>query len=864
VGGVVLYGLAKYLQDYCNSMNLWHVMSWGTPVLMTVFSLVIVLYIGLLGTNLPDDRREWWSRLGAWLFIYNIGWAGLFVLSLYGPMLIGRFIDSTSGAIAGSSLGIGWIASTVGGVLSGASKNTGRNATTGAEDSSPLLGLIAKVAPVIFIIGLLLLLSFAIHLIALQLIPCPNHDAAVNAIFCKVSVCTDRTVLPGFGSLWQNHWLLLNQFLVSPGPSLVFAAACLLLLALSAGLSRRIDINEFSLHNFYKNRLVRCYLGANRGEKRKPNPFTGFDGDDDVHLARFSKTLAGYTGPYPIINTALNLVHGENLAWQERKAESFILTPRYCGFDVGSGRATHAGAASAEIARYAYRPTSGYAYPVPTRRAELKSGIHIGTAMATSGAAASPNMGSNSSPTSAFLLTVFDVRLGWWLGNPRNNTSFNQSDPAWGLGYLLAELFGYTDDRSNHVYLSDGGHFENLAIYELVRRECRYIVACDSEEDHDFKFGGLGNAIRKCRSDFGAEIDIGVDQIRRDPATGRSGSHCVVGSIRYKSGHTGYLVYIKSSLTGDEPSDVLQYASDEPAFPHQSTADQWFNESQFESYRKLGYHVGMQTFERVKTQVALCGDRGDSDSRKDFFEALRQQWYPPSTAIQKSFTRHTDKLDLLMERLRTDPKLSFLDAQFYREWRQLMTRPEGEPPRIDLWLPQTPEEIRSGFYFCNSLIQLMENVYIDLNLDDYYDHPDNRGWMRLFNEWVASGMFRITWAITADTFGARFQTFCQTRLNQPPSQVGSERVDAPETAPLTSEERAVIEKTMRPGDKLYSLHIEVQDTGGGSPAMKFRFGFALQDSSGKLRCIFVQSDLRNMGLERRAAAMFEAATPDPC
>ena len=151
----------------------------------------------------------------------------------------------------------------------------------------------------------------------------------------------------------------------------------LLLLALSAGLSRRIDINEFSLHNFYKNRLVRCYLGANRGEKRKPNPFTGFDGDDDVHLARFSKTLAGYTGPYPIINTALNLVHGENLAWQERKAESFILTPRYCGFDMGSGRATHAGPASAETAEYAYRPTSGYAYPVPTRRKELKSGIHI-------------------------------------------------------------------------------------------------------------------------------------------------------------------------------------------------------------------------------------------------------------------------------------------------------------------------------------------------------------------------------------------------------------------------------------------------------------------------------------------------------
>lgn len=76
VGGTVLYGLVDYLQEYCNSINVWHVMSWGTPIFMTLFTFAIVLYIGLLGSNLPDDRREWWSRLGAWLIIYNICWAG--------------------------------------------------------------------------------------------------------------------------------------------------------------------------------------------------------------------------------------------------------------------------------------------------------------------------------------------------------------------------------------------------------------------------------------------------------------------------------------------------------------------------------------------------------------------------------------------------------------------------------------------------------------------------------------------------------------------------------------------------------------------------------------------------------------------
>ena len=864
-GGLILYRLALYLQGYCDSINIWHIMSLGTPVFMTVFTLVIVLYIGLLGKNVPDDRREWWSRLGAWLFIYNIGWAALFAVSLYGPLFISWLIDSTPGAIAGAGIGAGWIASTIGGVLSGKSKDTGQSATTGAPDASPLKGIIAKVAPVIFIIGLLLALSLGIHLLALTFIPCPNQDNfTVNAFFCKFSACTHRSVLPGYSPLWHYHWALLNEFLKNSWP-LYFAIACALSLGLATILSCRIDINEFSLHHFYKNRLVRCYLGANRGAKRKPNPFTGFDGEDDVYLAQFRRE-AGYTGPYPIINTALNLVHGEDLAWQERKAESFIMTPRFCGFETDSGRAAHKDEEPG-IARYGYRPTPAYAYPALKQNSGLKSGIHIGTAMAISGAAASPNMGANSSPASGFLMTVFDVRLGWWLGNPRNNKSYRESDPFWGLGYLLAELLGLTDDRSNHIYLSDGGHFENLGIYELVRRQCRYIVVCDSEEDHDFKFGGLGNAIRKCRSDFGAEIDINVDQIRRDPVTKRSSAHCVVGNITYKSKNgdgerrTGYLVYIKSSLTGDEPADVLEYASNDPAFPHQSTADQWFNESQFESYRRLGIHVGLKAFQLTQEEIPL-GDKGP-DYRKDFFDALRQRWYPPSAMVQKSFTKHTEKLDELMERLRTDPTLAFLDAQFYHEWRELLTRPGAETPRINLWLPGTQQEVRNAFYFCNSLIQLMENVYIDLNLDDYYDHPDNRGWMRLFKEWMSSAMFRVTWAVTADTYGARFQTFCRMQLHQALTQLVEEPA-APATALLTETERALVNERMKPGDSLHLLYIEIKDTNGGAPPVRFRFGFALLEAPGKLRCIFVQDDLRNTGLERRASALFGAATPKAC
>jgi hypothetical protein len=97
----------------------------------------------------------------------------------------------------------------------------------------------------------------------------------------------------------------------------------------------------------------------------------------------------------------------------------------------------------------------------------------------------------------------------------------------------MKELLGLTNDRARFLYLSDGGHFENLAIYELIRRRCRFMVGCDAEEDSGFGFNGLGNASRKCRVDFGVEISLHVDLIKPAPATMLSRSHCVVGTIQY-------------------------------------------------------------------------------------------------------------------------------------------------------------------------------------------------------------------------------------------------------------------------------------------------------------------------------------------
>ncbi|HXH41062.1 MAG TPA: hypothetical protein VNN08_20715, partial [Thermoanaerobaculia bacterium] len=282
--------------------------------------------------------------------------------------------------------------------------------------------------------------------------------------------------------------------------------------------------------------------------------------------------------PLHVINTALNLTAGEKLAWQQRQAESFTVSPLHTGsFYVG------------------YRDSREYGG---------KDGISLGTAVTISGAAASPNQGYHSSPAMAFLLTLLNVRLGSWLGNPgtAGKDSFDKANPKSNLHPLALELTGTSNDQSSLVYLSDGGHFENLAIYEMVLRRCRFIVVSDAGCDPKFTFEDLGNAIRKIRTDLGVPIDIEkmVMFPRKAESEFPDGRYVATAKIRYSSidrnvpeGSDGTLIYLKPGLYSETyfPKDVYNYATESADFPHESTADQFFSESQFESYRALGRHV---------------------------------------------------------------------------------------------------------------------------------------------------------------------------------------------------------------------------------------------------------------------------------
>ncbi|MFN7982175.1 MAG: hypothetical protein U0Q11_09980 [Vicinamibacterales bacterium] len=520
------------------------------PALVALaFVQAVVVLIGMIGRQSTDAVREWWSRLGAWLGIYATAWMVIAMSAVYGPRIMEWIFG---GRLATSLTAGGWLATVASGLAAGGSATTkGAPAKSTATQAKEVL---AVVAPFVFIAGLLLGVGWVLDVVI-----------RLNAGTSWTSLNSSTPFTP--------------LFRVS-GVALAACGAALLLMAW------RVDINQFSLNEFYRNRLVRCYLGATR--VRNPQNFTGFDDDDDLPLAALagSETTVP-SGPLHIVNCALNLGGSSDLALHTRHSASFSMSPYHCG----SAYPSHDQRGALE--EIGYIPTESYGgrFGAPT----------LGQAVSVSGAAASPNMGYHTSSVTAFLLTLFNVRLGWWFPHPRQ-VGASAASPTFSLRYLLTELFGGANDKSRFLMISDGGHFENLAAYELIRRECDVVIISDGECDPTLSFEGLGTLIRMCEVDFNAKISINVDAIRLRAQEAWSTEHYAVGTISYmKSGKTGTLIYIKASMTGKEDTPILQYKSSHPAFPHESTSNQFYKEDQFESYRHLGQIAACQAFEAATT-----------------------------------------------------------------------------------------------------------------------------------------------------------------------------------------------------------------------------------------------------------------------
>jgi hypothetical protein len=363
--------------------------------------------------------------------------------------------------------------------------------------------------------------------------------------------------------------------------------------------SVRINVNRFSMHGVYRNRLTRAFLGAARSV-REPDPFTGFDPNDNPRMT----AIRPENGPcklFPVINVTLNLTASGRTAWNQRKAAAFTITPLACGSPMLSPPG-HTGQSPVGC----YVPTEIYAGDEhETGRSREATGMSLATAMTISGAALSPNWGYHSSPVTAFLMTLFNVRLGAWLPNPAVVTSereLRRGYPTQGLAAMLHDLLGTTTDVTRAIYLSDGGHFDNLGLYEMLRRRCRLILLVDAGEDPHCTFFDLGDSLRKSAIDQRIEVTFSeLTRIHARDGLTEDAVDFAVGTIVYPEGGTpGRLIYLKPCFLPDIPADVRAYGAEHTEFPHESTLEQWFTESQFESYRHLGDHEMTKLIDRVQ------------------------------------------------------------------------------------------------------------------------------------------------------------------------------------------------------------------------------------------------------------------------
>jgi hypothetical protein len=543
--------------------------AFAVPIVLGLALLSIAVFAGVASAEQDDAALEWWSRCGAWIAIAAVLWAAAGFLVFYMAEVIEAGLRELSRRLSvdhGISTTLMAVAVPLLSSLAGlASGDAGGN---GAKPS-PVRRLLTRFALPLVIFALLSAMAWA----NLRVQNALEYHRAPDGGECTAEAIAADLDTPG-----QCH-----PYGAGLGEVLMLFAG---LTAFALLMSRLIPVNRFSLHGMYRHRLIRTFLGASR-QDRSPNAFTGFDSNDDLPLHELADVR-----PLHVVNVTLNAVESTHVGRHERKAQSFTFSPLHVGNRF-----------------LGYRPTAGYA----DDDGAGGGGVTLGLALAASGAAAGSAMGMYSSKARAFLLTLANARLGLWFGNPQSERTWRRSEPPVGVEPIAREMLGLTTDHNPYVYLSDGGHYENLGLWEMVARRCRFIVISDAGCDPDYGFGDLSNAVRRIRLDLGIPI-LFAPLTQSRSGQGTTNQHAAIGTIEYSAidgpgAPDGIILYLKATLSGDEPVDVRNFAACAPQFPHDSTSNQFFDEARFESYRALGYHTvlsvtsGRQGLDSVE---ALC------------------------------------------------------------------------------------------------------------------------------------------------------------------------------------------------------------------------------------------------------------------
>jgi len=353
---------------------------------------------------------------------------------------------------------------------------------------------------------------------------------------------------------------------------LLFHLVLALGLLLTAAL---VPINKVSIHRYYRDRLMETFM---------PDVDKVLSNENNCVARHANKTPLSECQPqqrdmpYHIINSNLILVASNIAKFRGRGGDNFILSPLYCGSNATGWRNTQSFAGNS---------------------------LTLPTAVAISGAAANSDSGVagnglTMNPILSTIMSIFNLRLGYWAANPDpQRNKYPRCQPSYLIPGFNGVLYRHKlNEEARFIQLSDGGHFENLAVYELLRRQCKFIVCCDAEQDADFKFEGLGNLLEKARVDFGSEIQISDSDLQQlkysKDAQGNisyATSGYLLAEINYPHGAKGHFLYIKTTLVKHLPADLVAYKSAQPDFPDESTLDQFFDEKQMEAYRLLGMQI---------------------------------------------------------------------------------------------------------------------------------------------------------------------------------------------------------------------------------------------------------------------------------
>ncbi|SHM60536.1 patatin-like phospholipase family protein [Rhizobacter sp. OV335] len=417
-------------------------------------------------------------------------------------------------------------------------------------------------------------------------------------------------------------WTLAADALVSTwlmptgisGFAVITSVLLLLALAFATGQSFQF-LNLTTIQRMYASRIIRSYLGASNAERSNAGSRSAWQRiseahpRDDLPRGEYYAADAWERGaPLHLINVTINQTVSDTdpLVQRDRKGRPLVVSPCALGVDG---------------LWYDWdRPAVERGKPV---RLEA---LTIGNWIGISGAAFSTGLGRATSLGKSMLFTIGNVRLGhWWKAWPEERAPRKRGPLdllARGISrvfttqaYLASELFArFSGTQLPYWYLTDGGHFENTGVYELLRRRVGMVLACDNGADPSYQLEDLANLMRLARIDMGCEFvrlvreDFGpmadaprwlnavIDDQRltrgdgnEDKDTGRAMLFYAYRPLDPDGVDSGTaLVVLKPRLAHSTPLDVLEYAATSPTFPQETTADQFFDEGQWESYRRLG------------------------------------------------------------------------------------------------------------------------------------------------------------------------------------------------------------------------------------------------------------------------------------